>query len=259
MARIPDKEFERLAVLQAMGALSEEEAARFREAREERGQAGDRLVRGVERAFAEKGPGAPAGTAATERTDLAAVTGRPIDTPRRWPWVTAVVVLAALAVGAAAWALSLRSEIDRMRTRGARATARADTLRAAVAQRDTALATLPDPWELTPLLADPALLVVPMEGVGEATGRLLASPGGWGALLVVTGLPAGGGPYRLTKEGPQGTEPVADLGIAPNGFLFTIFTGAGFLDGARSLRLVASSTDASALDGPILEGRVPAR
>lgn len=252
-----DKEFERLAVLHAMGALSEEDAALFREAREERGQAGDRLVRGVERAFAGTGPGAPAGTVPTERADLAAVTGRPIDAPRRWPWVTAVVALAALAVGAVAWALSLQSEIDRMRTRGVEATARADTLRAAVAERDTALASLPHPGELTPLLADPALVVVTMAGEAEAAGRLLASPGGRGALLVVTGLPAGGGPYRLTRMGPQGTAPVADLGIAPNGFLFTLFTGAGFLDGAWRLRLVAPSDDPTAPDVTILDGPVP--
>lgn len=259
MARIPDKEFERLAVLHAMGALSEEEATAFREAREERGQKGDRLVQGVERAFAGAKPGAPGGTVPTERADLAAVTGRPIDTSRRWPWVVALVVLGAVAIGAAAWALQLQSQLERTRTEGARAAALADTLQAAVAERDTALASVPNVAELTPLLADPALVVVSLEGEGETTGRLLASPGGRGAILVVTGLPRDGGPYRLVKEGPEGPEVVAELGIAPAGFLFSLFSTAGFVDEARVLRLVAPSPDATAPDAVLLEGRVPAR
>ena len=257
MSPMSDKEFERLAVLHAMGALGEEEAREFREAREERGQKGDRLVRGVERAFAGAKPGAPGGTVPTERADLAAVTGRPIDTPRKWPWVVAVVVLTLIAAGAAAWALQLRSQLDQARAEGVRTAARADTLRAAVAERDTAIASITDVTEIAPLLADPALVVVPLEGEGETAGRLLASPGGRGAILVVTGLPTDGGPYRLVKVGPEGEEVVAELGIAPAGFLVSIFPSAGFVEEARSFRLSAPSADATAPDTTLLEGRVP--
>lgn len=259
MARMSDKEFERLAVLHAMGALSEEETAAFREAREERGQKGDRLVQGVERAFAGAKPGTPTGTVPTERADLAAVTGRPIDTPRRWPWVVALVTLAAIAVGAAAWALQLQSELDETRAARARTAALADTLQAAVAERDTALASVPNVADLAPLLADPALVIVPLQGEGETTGRLLASLGGRGAILVVTGLSAEGGPYRLVKEGPEGPEVVAELGIAPAGFLFSLFSTGGFVDDARTLRVVTPAADATTPDQTVLEGRVPPR
>lgn len=256
---MPDKEFERLAVLHAMGALSGEEAERFRAAREERGQAGERLVQGVERAFTGTGPGAPAATVPSERADLAAVTGRPIDAPRRWPWAVALVVLAAVAVGAIAWALSLRSELDRNRATATAATARVDALSAAVAERDTALAAIPDAAEMAPILADPDLLLVLLEGAGEASARLMAGPAGRGAILVATGLPEGGGPWRLVRTDAEGTTPVAELGTAPSGFLFSVFPNAAFLEGARSVALVTPASDATAPDSVALEGAVPRR
>lgn len=259
MTRLPDKEFERLAVLHAMGALSGEEAEKFREAREERGEQGDRLIEGVERAFSGTGPGAPAATVPTERADLAAVTGRPIDIPRRWPWVVAVAVLALAAAGAGAWALSLRSALDASRSAEAAAGARADALAAEVARRDTALASIPDAAELSPILGAPDLLVVPLAGAGEPSGRLLAGPAGKGAILVVSGLPEGGGPYRLLRRTADGDAPIAELGSAPAGFLFSVFPSGGFLEDARALALATPSADATAPDSILLEGAVPRR
>lgn len=255
MAEISDKEFERLAVLHAMGALDEEETERFRQAREERGRRGDRLVRGVQHAFG--GVGGPP-VAAGERADLAAVTGRPLRSRRPWAWILVSVLLALAFMGALGWGVWLQGRASDLGADGRAAADRADSLAAALADRESALANRPAVSELAPLLAAPELAVVSLAGPGGG-GRLLATDDG--ALLVARGLPPlEEGAYVLWTVDAAGVERVAPLGRAPDGLLFARFSDRLFLEGVSLIRLTAEAdTEAGAPSGPVLlEGQVPA-
>ncbi len=254
MARLPDKEFERLAVLHAMGALSPEETARFEAARAERGQGGERLVEGVERALVRRG-GAGAAMP-VERADLAAVTGS-WPRSRPWAWIVLCLLFALAAAGGVLWALSERGRTDGLRAERDRAEGRADSLAAVAAAAESDAAGLPDPSTLAPLLAAAELTESPLTGATDARGRILAGPGG--AILVARDLPAlGEGAYRLWRMEPAPVEPVATLGDAPQGFLFAVFSDAAFLaPGGRWAITAEADADAPAPAGPILlEGRI---
>ncbi|HUP18789.1 MAG TPA: hypothetical protein VM778_02420 [Gemmatimonadota bacterium] len=256
MAKSGDKEFERLAVLHAMGALSPEESARFEATRAERGVGGEQLVQGVERALARRGGRA---ALAGERADLAAVTA---TYPRRrpWPWVVSAMLLSLALAGALAWGLAQRERAgDRAAERDA-AFRRADSLAAAGAASETRAAALPRPENLAPLLASAGLVEAPLEGVADAEGRLLAGPAG--ALLVAHRLPPlGQGVYRLWRMGGAGPEPVAVLGDAPLGFLFAVFPDPATFDAGGRLAITAErDPDAALPAGPtLLEGTLSGR
>lgn len=248
MSGMSDKEFERLAVLHTMGALSPEEAERFRAEREARGQSGEQLVEGVEQAIRSTGTRV---SGASERADLAAVT-RPLPSRKRGRWIAAVVVLALALVGALAWAIVLRDRNDTLAGERDLALQAVDSLGREAATRDSALAGLPRPADLTPILGSPDLRVVDLAGEAGATGRLLASPNG--AILVARGLPFEEETYRLWRVTARGPEPVAELGPAPQGFLFTVFSDDTFLEDATAVRVVPAGQDATS---PALEGPVP--
>ncbi|MDX1624232.1 MAG: anti-sigma factor [Gemmatimonadota bacterium] len=253
-----DKEFERLAVLHAMGALSEEEAKRFERAREERGRGGESLVRGVERTFGPTGAGA-ASTVPAERADLAGITGRPLRSERPWRWIAASVLLTLALIGAVAFALRERGLHTEAEERREAATRRGDSLAALVTARDSALDARPRPAEIVPLVAASDLTTVSLSGP-QGSGRVLGSDAG--AILAAEGLPSldPGGSYRLWSVGPEGPVPVASLGRAPEGRLLAIFGDAGFLAGAGALRVTAeTSPEAGEPTGPLmLQGEVPA-
>lgn len=257
MTRVPDKEFERLAVLHAMGALSPPEAARFDAARAERGQGGERVVEGVERAFARRGG---AGAAMPlERADLAAVTA---PGPRRppWAWLALCLLFAFAAAGGILWGLSQRGQAAALQDERDRAIAATDSLAVLAAAGATAAAALPRPAALASLLAGDDLAVTELTSSAGARGRILAGPGG--AILAADGLPSlvtGG--YRLWRVEPGPPEPLAALGDAPQGFLFAIFSDAFFLDAAARIAVTAEpDLEAPAPGGPtLLEGRPAAR
>ncbi len=263
MSSLPDKEFERLAVLHSMGALSDEEAERFQAERLARGASGERLVRGVERALQRGGPEASPRAGPDERAALAAVTSRPLPPDRGRVWLVAAVLLAAIGVGAVAWALYARHEGDRTAAALRAAEARADSLATVVAHRESALAARPRIDELAPLLAAPDLTVTLLAGSDPSvSGRLLASDAR-GALLVASGLPAlpEERVYRLWRQGRTGTEAITDLGRAPDGHLFARFSSTDFLEGARALTIDAEDRAEGTTPGgpPVLQGWVGGR
>lgn len=248
-----DREFERLAVLHAMGALSEEEAERFHAARQERGRGGDHLVQGVQRAFTGTRGGAAA-TVPTERADLAAVTSAPLPSERPRPWIALAILLALLLAGALGWALWLQSRRGAAEEERRAASRRADSLALRLTASEEALAGLPRTEELAPVLAATELVGVPLTGGGGAEGRIFLA-GETGALLVARGLPAleEGAAYRLWRIGAAGAEPVATLGDAPHGFLFIVFSNAGFLENGDRLQVTAESDPESpGPSGPVL-------
>lgn len=255
---ISDKEFERLAVLHAMGALSEEEAQRFQLAREERGQQGEQLVRGVERSLGPAGAGA-ASTVPAERADLTGVTGRPLRSERPLGWIAAVAALTLALAAAIGYALSVRGGRTDLVTERETATARAESLAAVVATRDSALATIPRAAEIAPVLAAPDAVVTPLSGPG-GSGRLLAAD--VGALFAARELPPldTGGSYTLWRVGPAGVEPIAPLGRAPDGLLLAIFGDAAFLEGAGAIRVTAETDpEAGRPRGPVMLEGFPQR
>lgn len=257
MARMGDKEFERLAVLHAMGALSPDEVARFEAERAARGQGAERIVQGVERTLAR--PTGRAGALSVERADLAAVTAR-YPAGRRRPWIALSLLLAIGLAGALAWGFWLNDRVGTLEGERDATAVRADSLAAAVAAGESLRAHQPRSEELTPLLSAADLVAAPLAGGTGAGGRILA--GAAGAILVAQGLPAlDGGVYRLWRVGPAGPEPLATLGSAPYGFLFALFPDAAFLESGGRLVLTAEGdTEAAAPAGPtLLEGRLPAR
>lgn len=254
MSSMSDKEFERLAVLHAVGALSEEEAGRFQVARAERGRRGERLVRGVQRALAGSGG---TSTVPTERADLAAVTRRSRRAPLANGQGVVIAVLAVALAAALAWGAWLTGRGSGLGEDLAAAEARGDSLAAVAAARGEEMARQPKAAELAPILAASDLRVVPLAGPDGAEGRLLAAPGR-GAILVARGLARDpDATVRLWHVAFDGARPVATLGAAPRGFLFAILPETAFLDGARSLVLATGDPPAPGeAPAALLEGRV---
>lgn len=256
MPSMSDAEFERQAVLHAMGALGAKETARFEAERARRGAQGEQLEHGVREAL-ERAGGGSRGVALSEREALAAVTA-PLQGPRPWGWITAVAVLALASATAVVWGLSERSRAGR-EAEAARVNAgEADSLRVALDRMEAALPGWLRPGELAPFLAESALILVPLAGAGEAQGRVLASEDS-GVLFVASGLaPLGSGTYHLWRRAGQITESVAELGDAPQGFLFARFTDAGFLEGAQSLLVTAEPGPGAVFptQPAVLEGRL---
>src|SRR5688572_12233940 len=252
MNRMSREEFERQAVLYAMGALSPEEARTFEVERTRRGSEGESLARGVGRAIGP--PVTP-----SERASLAAVTAVPAR-HAPWGWIALCVALLAVATAAGVWALAERSRSGALERRVERLGASADSLGQALEQSRETLAAQPRAAELAPLLGAPDLAVVPLAGPQGAQGGLLAAPGR-GALLVATGLPVlpEGDTYQLWRRTGDLTEPIAALGNATSGFLFALFTDAGFLAGAETVLVSGESLPVGSLptQDAVLEGRVP--
>jgi hypothetical protein len=252
MGRMSREEFERQAVLYAMGALAPEEARRFELERARRGGEGETLARGVGQAIGQ------GGVTRSERAALAAVTTAPA---RRvpWPWFALSLVLLAAGIGVAVWGLEEHGRAERAATRAAGQQAARDSLDRVLERTQLELAGQPRAAELAPLLAAGDLAVVPLAGAGGAEGRIVASAGG--ALFVASGLPGlpAGGTYQLWRRAGALVEPVAALGDAPQDFLFALFTDAGFLTGAQTLFVSAEAGPGATVPGgaPVLEGRVP--
>jgi hypothetical protein len=258
MARMSREEFERQAVLYAMGALSPQEARRFEAERARRGVEGKKLEEGVRKAIDQAG--GSSGLAPHERQALASVTARPVTAPSPAPWIALAIALAAACAGTVAWALGERSRAEEANALAAARARAIDSLGAAVERGEAALAATPLAEDLVALLAVPEFVVIELAGQGEAVGRILTTEG-QGALLVARGLPvlADGGFYRLWRRTGEVTEPAVTLGNAPQGFILARFSDTSFLTGAETL-LVTAELDRDVLvpsEPAILEGRVP--
>ncbi|HUP02113.1 MAG TPA: anti-sigma factor [Gemmatimonadota bacterium] len=238
MPRLTTEEFEERAILYALGALNPAERARFEAEREALGEAGERTVAGARRAVARAGMGPGATPGPAEREALAAVTDRPLAREglvgAGWLGL-ALVLVAALCVAAFVWGYRERSRAIALEVARGSETARADSLARVVTARDSAAAARMEIEDLLPILAAPDAVALPLEGQGEARGRLLAGAGR--ALVVARGLlPVSQGlRYQLWHEGPAGLAPIAALGRAEDGSIFRFLAETGFLEGWGAL------------------------
>jgi hypothetical protein len=257
VASMSSKEFERLAVLHSMGALTPEEADRFRAERRARGEDGERLVKGAEDAVARVGAGSGTRSAPAERAALTEVTGRPLRRKRpRAPWAVAVILLLGVAA-AVAWALTLRDENLTLESRRAAEARTVDSLRSVLATRDSVAEARPAIGELAPALAADDLVAVELSGESDARGRLLATAEA-GAILVAREVPPlpPGLEYRLWRSGPTGLDGVTGLGGAHDGFLFAVFSDVEFLLEATGVLITVEDVGegTSPSSEPILQG-----
>jgi hypothetical protein len=258
MARMSREEFERQAVLYAMGALTAEEARRFEAERARRGVEGERLELGVRKAIDRAG--GSRGLVPQEREALTAVTARPVGSPSPGPWIALAIAFAVASAGAVAWALSERSRAEEAAARNAASAREVAVLRSTVERSQAALARTPPVGDVVSLLAAPDLVIVPLAGSSGASGRILAVEG-QGALFVAQGLPslAAGGTYQLWRRRGEVTEPSVPLGNAPRGCLVSRFSDESFLIGAETL-IVTAEVDSAALvprEPAVHEGRSP--
>lgn len=252
MSRMSREEFERQAVLHAMGALTPEEARRFEAERARRGTEGESLARGVGQAIARETP--------SERAALAAVTAGPARrAPLGWVLLSGLLLVGLAAV--VVWGLGQRSRAEELAGRVGALDRAADSAAATAAAARAALAAQPPADDVAPLLAATDLVVVPLAGTGGAEGRILAGAGG--ALLVASGLPAlpEGGTYQLWRRTGAVTEPVAALGDAPAGYLLALFSDRAFLEGAQTLLVSAEAGPGRVVpaEPAVLEGRAVLR
>ncbi len=250
ISRMSRDEFERQAVLYAMGALSSEEARRFEVERARRGAEGESLDEGLRQAIG------PRKVTPVERMALAAVTAE----PRRralWPWVLLSLVCLAAGAAAAYWGWTQRSGAAADAGRIAGLETSVDSLTGELERGRLELQGRPRPEELAPLLVDNEMAFTQLSGATGARGRIISVPGG-PALLVATGvdpLPEGQ-TYRLWRRFAGVPQPVADVGDARRGFLFTYVSESDFLNNAEALQVTAESSDSQVPAGPVvLEGR----
>lgn len=252
-----DAEFERQAVLYAMGALSPQEARRFEAERKRRGARGERIERGIRQAI--ESAGGPGSIVPSERRALAAVTAPGPPPERPWGWIVATIALVLAGAGLLVWGLDERSRAEEEARAAALHLRTIDSLRSA--GRAGAEEGAPRADEFAPLLAAPALVVVPLVGAAGVEGRLLAAPER-GALLVASGLPPlpERGVYQLWRRTGEVTEAVAALGDAPRGFLFAVFSDGDFFAEGGGMLLVTGEAGPGApfpSEPAVLAGPLP--
>jgi len=246
------EEFERQAVLYAMGALSPEEARRFEMERARRGAEGESLDQGLRQAFG------PRSVTPVERMALAAVT---TEHKRRtpWPWIIVSVLFIAAGAGAVVFGLRERQRAESASSRARTLAATIDSLEIDNARMNLELRGRPRAEELAPLLASGEMVVIPLEGPIGNTGRIVMVPGG-GAILVASGVTplSEGATYQLWRTAAGVTQPVAPLGDARRGFLFSVLSSDDFLQGAESVFVTAERAPGAVLpsDTTILQGRL---
>ena len=173
---------------------------------------------------------------ASEREDLRSITARRLDRasdPRQTVLLIALGVLAAAGIG---YGLVERSRRTAAEEERAAIAGHADSLEAALADRDSLLAGRPTVEELLAVLAAPDVAAFPLAGAGEARGSLIASPGG--AILSAHGLPRSPeDAYVLWHVDDAGPHLVAELGTTPDGRLFALLDDAAFATGWGAIQI----------------------
>ncbi len=252
VSRMSREEFERQAVLYAMGALSPEEARRFEMERARRGAEGESLDQGLRQAFG------PRSVTPVERMALAAVTSEHKRRPP-WPWIIVATLFIAAGAGAIVWGLGERRRAETASARVGTLDRTVDSLEIDLARMNLELRGRPRAEELAPLLASGDMVVIPLEGPVGNTGRIVMVPGG-GAVLVASNITAlaEGSTYQLWRTAAGVTQPVAPLGDARRGFLFSVLSDDDFLQGAEAVFVTAEDAPGAVLpsDTTILQGRL---
>lgn len=190
----------------------------------------------------------------SEREALRSITARPLDAGSRHAPAWLPILLGGLAVAGIVYGLVERSRRAGLEEERAALTARADSLRSALAGRDSLLAGRPSVAELMGVLAAPGAAAFPMRGPGEVHGSLIAS--GQGAIVSASGLPRSPDTeYVLWHLDDAGPHRVADLGTAPEGRLFAVLDDAGFATGWGVLLIGQGGDNAAGPAQVILEYR----
>jgi len=251
MSRMSREEFERQAVLYAMGALSPEEARHFEMERARRGAEGESLDQGLRQAIG------PRGVTPVERMALAAVT---TEYKRRTPWAWIVLSAVCLAAGGGAvfWGLRERARAETLATQVAELGVRADSLDQELLRMQFDVEGRPRVEELVPIFVADNMEFLQLAGPTGNRGRLVYVPGG-GAMFIAAGVEplAEGATYQLWRSTAGVPQPVAPLGDARRGFLFSLLSDTAFLNGADAVMVTAETSTGAVLpsDAVLLEGR----
>ncbi len=183
----------------------------------------------------------------SERQALRRITGRPLEDASGNRRTAILAGLAVLAVAGIAYGLVERSRRGDLAREHFSATARGDSLAAALAANDSLLAGRPAVEDLLAILAAPDVASFPLAGAADTRGSLIASSGG--AILSAAGLSPG--EYMLWHVDDAGPHHVADLGQAPEGRLFALLGDAAFATGWGAI-LVAKPNPSGSTPGEIV-------
>ncbi len=196
-------------------------------------------------------------TGSAERRALAAVTARSPARSRARGWKWAAVGAGVVALAALAFAVRENRHNKELAAAGAAADARADSLAAQLAVRDSLLAVAAEKEELLPVLAAPDRHELPLFGRDTTNGRLIASQGR--VVVTATGLAtvSADSTYVLWLENDFGIRLLADLGNARENRLLTGLPSDAFLVGWARLTITIEQTPLDSLPQgePLLEYR----
>jgi hypothetical protein len=190
----------------------------------------------------------------SEREALRSITARPLGEGSRHGPSWLPILVGALAVAGIGYGLLERSRRAGQEGERVALTARADSLRSALAARDSLLAGRPSVEELLAVLAAPGASAFPLIGSTEARGSLIASADG--AIVSASGLPRSpDAVYVLWHIDDAGPHRVVDLGTAPSGRLFALLDDAGFATGWGAVQIGQGGDNAAGPAQVILEYR----